>query len=219
MRSLICSLIVTGSLLSATAYATDAPDKVERFIVPHGDARIETLAQGDGPLIVMIPSLGRSGEDYDQVAAKLAADGFRVLRPQPRGIGQSQGPMEHLTMHDLAADVAAVVEHEHKGKVVVVGHAFGNFVARQLASDRPDLVQGVVVAAASAGKVPPGSNEVPIGPDIRKAIDCPSEASLSEATRLRVHVRRLELRDNAVLVAEKIVAAFWAGCCSVPFQN
>ena len=74
---------------------------------------------------MILPSLGRSGEDYDQVAAKLAADGFRVLRPQPRGIGQSQGPMDGLSMHDLAADVAAVIQHENKGSVVVVGHAFG----------------------------------------------------------------------------------------------
>jgi pimeloyl-ACP methyl ester carboxylesterase len=184
MRSVLRSAVFMAGLLSATAYAADAPDKVERFIVAHGDARIETLAQGQGPLIVMLPSLGRSGEDYGQTAAKLAADGFRVLRPQPRGIGQSQGPMEQLNMHALAADVAAAIDHEHKGKVVVVGHAFGNFVARQLAADRPDLVQGVVMAAASAGKVPPGSNEKPIGPEVRQGIDCPSNASLPEATRL-----------------------------------
>ncbi|MBV9593481.1 MAG: alpha/beta hydrolase [Actinobacteria bacterium] len=184
MRKMLRSLMFTAGLLSATAYAADPPDKVEHVIVPHGDARIETLAQGQGPLIVMLPSLGRSGEDYNQVAAKLAADGFRVLRPQPRGIGQSQGPMEHLNMHALAADVAAVIDHEHKGKVVVVGHAFGNFVARQLAADRPDLVQGVVLAAASAGKVPPGSTEKPIGPEVREGIDCPSDASLPETKRL-----------------------------------
>jgi pimeloyl-ACP methyl ester carboxylesterase len=183
MRNVMRSLVFTAGLLSTTAYAADPAGTVERFIVPHDGARIEALVQGQGPLIVMLPSLGRSGEDYDQVAAKLAADGYRVLRPQPRGIGQSQGPMEHLTMHDLAADVAAVVVHEQKGPVVV-GHAFGNFVARQLAADRPDLVLGVILAAASAGKVPPGSNEVPIGPEIRKAIDCPSNASLPEAMRL-----------------------------------
>ena len=39
----------------------------------------------------------------------LAADGFRVLRPQPRGIGASAGPMKNLTLHDFAADVAAVI--------------------------------------------------------------------------------------------------------------
>jgi hypothetical protein len=33
--------------------------------------------------------------------------------------------MDGLSMHDLAADVAAVIQHENKGSVVVVGHAFG----------------------------------------------------------------------------------------------
>ena len=184
MRNTLRALIVTATLLSSAAYAADTPAEVDRFMVPHDDAQIETLAQGRGPLIVILPSLGRSGEDYGQTATKLAADGFRVLRPQPRGIGQSRGPMEQLDMHVLAGDVAAVIDHAHEGKVVVVGHAFGNFVARQLAADRPDLVEGVVMAAASAGKVPPGSAEKPIGPEVRQGIDCPSDASLPEATRL-----------------------------------
>ena len=184
MRNMLRALIVATTMLSSAAYAADTAAQVDRFVVTHDEARIETLAEGRGPLIVMLPSLGRSGEDYSQTAARLAADGFRVLRPQPRGIGQSQGPMEHLNMHVLASDVAAVIDHEHGGRVVVVGHAFGNFVARQLAADRPDLVQGVVMAAASAGKVPPGSTETPIGPEVRQGIDCPSKASLPEATRL-----------------------------------
>jgi hypothetical protein len=53
-----------------------------------------------------------------------------------------------------------------------------------LAADRPDLVKGVVIAAASAGKVPPGSNELPIGPEMRKAIDGAGDLSLPEAQRL-----------------------------------
>jgi pimeloyl-ACP methyl ester carboxylesterase len=185
MQVMLRVLVVTlGTIAFASLGAATASDGVERFVVPGNGVRIETLAQGQGPIIVILPSLGRSGEDYDQVAAKLAAAGFRVLRPQPRGIGRSQGPMEGLSMHDLAADVAAVIEHEKRGPVVIVGHAFGNFVARQVAADRPDLVRGVVMAAASGGKVPPGSNERPIGPDVREAIDCPSELSLPEEKRL-----------------------------------
>ncbi|WP_405046381.1 alpha/beta fold hydrolase [Pseudomonas putida] len=57
--------------------------------------------------------------------------------------------MEKLSIHDFARDIAAVVEHEKQGPVVVVGHAWG-FPARQLATDRPELVRGVVLAAASA---------------------------------------------------------------------
>jgi pimeloyl-ACP methyl ester carboxylesterase len=174
---------VLAATLSASAFAGTAVT-ADHQLVKYGNVQIDVMRQGQGPVIVMLPSLGRSVRDYDQVAERLVADGFRVLRPEPRGIGLSKGPMENLSVHDFAKDVAAVIEHENKGPVVVVGHAWGNFAARQLAADRPDLVRGVVVAAASAGKVPPGSNEKPIGPDMRKAIDGPSDMKLPEAQRL-----------------------------------
>ena len=147
--------------------------------------RIEVIAQGVGPVIVILPSLGRGAEDYNVVAALLAQDGFRVLRPEPRGIGASTGPMTGLTLHDFAADIAAVIEHERKGPVVVVGHAYGHFVAGTLATDRPDLVRGVVLAAASAGKVPPGVHEPSVSPEVREAIEKSGDLSLPEADRLR----------------------------------
>jgi pimeloyl-ACP methyl ester carboxylesterase len=184
MQSLLLSSVVVIAMCAALSAQAGDPSAVERRILTRDNIDIEILSQGSGPAIVLLPSLGRSGEDYDAVATMLASDGFRVLRPQPRGIGRSKGPMDGLSMHDLAGDVARVIESENKGPVVVVGHAFGNFVARQVAADRPDLVRGVVVAAGSAGKVPPGSAEKPIGPEIREAIDGPSNASLPESKRL-----------------------------------
>jgi pimeloyl-ACP methyl ester carboxylesterase len=158
---------------------------VKHLMLVRADVHIEVIAQGTGPVIVILPSLGRGAEDYDVVAAQLAADGFRVLRPQPRGIGASTGPMANLSLHDYAADVATVIEHEGKGPVVVVGHAIGNFVTRMLATDRPDLVRGVVLAAASAGKVPSGVREPPISPEVREAIDKSGDLSLTDGERLR----------------------------------
>ncbi|CAH0126369.1 alpha/beta fold hydrolase [Pseudomonas mediterranea] len=177
----------TFSLASAIAMAAGAPLKQE--LVRYDNVQIEVNSQGTGPVIVMLPSLGRSGRDYDQVADYLQADGFRVVRPEPRGIGQSKGPMENLSVHDFARDVAAVVEHENKGPIVVVGHAWGNFAARMLAADRPDLVRGVVMAAASAGKVPPGSTEKPINAEMRQAIDGAGDLSLPEEQRL-IYLRK-----------------------------
>ncbi|WP_321883318.1 alpha/beta fold hydrolase [Paraburkholderia bannensis] len=153
------------------------------FLVNYDSVQIETIAQGKGPVIVLLPSLGRGAEDFDVVAALLAADGFRVLRPQPRGIGASKGPMGDIDMHAFAADVAAVLDHERTGPVVVVGHAWGSQPARMLAVDRPDLVRGLVMAAASAGKLPPGSKEKPYG-RLRDAIDGSGDLSLPQAQRL-----------------------------------
>jgi pimeloyl-ACP methyl ester carboxylesterase len=182
-KGLLFSFLLLAAGIANPARSMDA-GPAERSIVKHGGVQIEVLSQGKGPAIVIFPSLGRSASDYDVVSRMLAKDGFRVLRPQPRGIGDSKGPMDGLTMHDLAADAASVIEHENAAPAIVVGHAFGNFVARQIAADRPDLVAGVVLAAASAGKVPPGSTEKPIGPEMRKAIDGAGDTSLPEERRL-----------------------------------
>ncbi len=173
--------VLLGGIVPAAVAETP-----RQIVIDHGDVHLVALDQGSGPVIVILPSLGRGAADYDAVAAYLAADGFRVLRPQPRGIGGSAGPMTGLTLHDYTGDVAAVITSAAPGsRVIVVGHAYGNFVARMLATDHPDLVRGVVLAAASAGKVPPGVTEKPISPQVREAIDRSGDPSLPDAERLQ----------------------------------
>jgi pimeloyl-ACP methyl ester carboxylesterase len=126
----------------------------KREVVKYADVEIDVIAEGTGPLVVLLPSRGRDSYDYDEVAEGLAQEGFRVLRPQPRGIGQSKGPMTGITLHDFANDVAAVIRH-YGGSAVIVGHAYGNWVARMTATDHPALVRGVVIAAAASKQYPP----------------------------------------------------------------
>jgi pimeloyl-ACP methyl ester carboxylesterase len=150
---------------------------VTRFLVRRPDVAIEVLAQGHGSPIVLLPSLGRGASDFDRVAERLAAAGFRVLRPQPRGIGESRGPMTGIDLHDYAADVAALIQHDGGGAAFVVGHAFGNRVARMLATDRPDLVRAVSLIAANVG-------HAPSPPVVREAIKASANPSLPDARRL-----------------------------------
>src|SRR6202140_3839126 len=150
---------------------------VTRFLVRRPDVAIEVLAQGHGSPIVLLPSLGRGAEDFDAIAERLAAAGFRVLRPQPRGIGRSNGPMSGIDLHDYANDVAAVIEHAADGPAFVVGHAFGNRVARLLATIRPDLVRAVSLVAANVGRDPSP-------PNVRAAIRTSADPSAPEAERL-----------------------------------
>ena len=96
-----------------TALCAQAPT---RTVIARNDVRIEVLAQGERarwsscclrsaaapPISIRLPSAARRA-------------GYRVLRPQPRGIGQSRGPLTGIDLHDYAADVAAVIEHENNG--------------------------------------------------------------------------------------------------------
>lgn len=175
----------TGGMTNTHLETTGVTRRLVRYRsqTADGEIQIEYADQGAGPVVCMLPSLARSGRDYDVVAAYLQAGGLRVLRPEPRGIGRSRGPMQGLTLHDFAADVAAVIDSEATGPVVVVGHAWGSQPARMLAADRPDLVCGVVMAAASAGKLPPGSDEKPYG-RLRDAIDGAGDARLSQEQRI-----------------------------------
>jgi len=146
-----------------------------RSLVTYGNVAIDLIAEGRGPPIVLLPSRGRDSEDYDAVAAGLAKEGFRVLRPQPRGMHASKGPLKDITLHDLARDVAEVITRENAEPAVIVGHAYGNWVARMTAVDYPKLVRGVVLAAAAAKKFPPRLSQL-----VSKSAD----ESVPEAERL-----------------------------------
>lgn len=147
-----------------------------RHMVERGEARLEVLIEGEGPAIVLLPSLGRGAVDFDLIAVRLAAAGFRVLRPQPRGIGDSIGP-SYLDLHDCAADIARVIEATAAAPAFLVGHAFGNRVSRMLAVDRPELVRAVALVAANVGKDPSP-------PNVRAAIRASADPTLPEAERI-----------------------------------
>ncbi|AXC09948.1 putative hydrolase [Acidisarcina polymorpha] len=126
------------------------------------DVALEVYADGAGPALVVLPSYGRgAAEDFDFFANTLSAAGFKVLRPQPRGIAGSKGKMEGLSLHDQADDVALVIRELSDGKAVVLGHAFGHGVAKTVAADYPSLVTGVIVAAAQCSSVSPEIERTP----------------------------------------------------------
>ncbi len=135
----------------------------QREIVAVGAASIETYVDGHGPAVVILPSYGRDGgRDFDPLTATLARAGYRVLRPQPRGVGRSAGPMTGVGFDDMAHDVAAVIDALADGPAVVLGHAFGNFVARATAVHHGDMVASVILAAASGKTVAPEVNSAPM---------------------------------------------------------
>jgi pimeloyl-ACP methyl ester carboxylesterase len=162
-------------------------DVAGQLFVETGDVKIDVRVFGEGRTLVLLPSLGRGVEDFDDLSRRLVDSGFRVVLPQPRGIGKSSGPLEHLTLHDLGDDIAAVIEQVGDAPVVLVGHALGNRIARVVASDHPELVEKVILLAAGG--------MVPIPEDILEALLSCFDMTLSRADRLEA-IRKAFFADG-----------------------
>src|SRR4029434_1636774 len=128
-------LLVTALYAGMIGMAVSAERRSE--LIRYDNVQIEVVVEGQGPAVVLLPSLARDSDDYDEVAEGLTAAGFRVLRPKPRGIGRSSGPMTNISLHHFARDVAEAVEKLGQGRAVIVGHAYGNWIARMTATDHP----------------------------------------------------------------------------------
>lgn len=144
---------------AAPAMAQEAPAAAvgecraaaQGIAVAAGDGvRVHVHTIGAGHPVLMIPSLGRSVADFDELAGRLAARGFLAILPEPRGINGSRGPAP-ADLFALADDAAAAIRALCQGPVDVVGHALGNRIARALASAHPDLVRRVVLLAGGGG--------------------------------------------------------------------
>lgn len=131
-----------------------------RSITREDGACIEVLvdeASGAAQPVVLLPSSQRDAHDLAELAQALQRRGHTVLRPQPRGMGRSSPPPPGMTLSTLAGDVGFAIERLGDGTpAVVVGHAYGHWVARVTDLEHPHLVRGVVVLGAAARNFPAG---------------------------------------------------------------
>lgn len=188
-------------------------------VFENGTVSIEALIDGEGPTVVMIAALARPATDFDALAERVAEAGYTAVRLHQRGIGRSSGPMTAVTLPDLAGDVAVVIERVDRGPAVVIGHAFGQRVARMLATMRPDLVKGLIMLAAGGRIAPPR--------EVRIAMAGSLDLGAPDDVR-RDHVRQAffapgndpsawlpgwhpAVADLARGVASTNIAAWWAG--------
>lgn len=113
-------------------------------------ARLVWHETGEGRPIIMFASAGREASDFNELAHALTVAGYKSLLVEAPGIGGAKAGQAEPTLFDLAQDVSPVIKQQDKG-VIVLGHAFGNRLARSVATLYTGAVEGVILIAA-AGK-------------------------------------------------------------------
>ena len=161
-RSII-GVIVLGALFGALVFVAlgdnpAGPATGESRIAagPVGEIHYYAGGSASAPVVVLVPSFARSASDFNELVRGLNRGGYRTLAIQPRGIDGSELPSRQLTLHDYAADLRAVLKAEGiTDPVVILGHAYGNRIARTFGSDFPDRTRALILLAAGGSEPPP----------------------------------------------------------------
>ncbi|MET8778146.1 3-oxoadipate enol-lactonase [Nocardia sp. NPDC004654] len=114
------------------------------------DLRSESYGDGSGEAVLLLNALGSDLSIWDDYVRPLADNGFRVIRCDTRGHGDSPVPVGPYSLADLGGDLEAVLDRHGVESAHVVGVSLGAMTGLWLARHRPQRVRRLVVCCTSA---------------------------------------------------------------------
>jgi len=104
----------------------------------------------DGDLVLLLHGFPEFWYSWREQIPALAGAGYRVVAPDLRGYNRSEKPagVSSYDLDELVADVVGLIRSFGHESARVVGHDWGGVIAWQVATDRPDVVDRLVVLNA-----------------------------------------------------------------------
>ena len=131
-----------------------------KIMVPTNDGAellVELTGHGGLPTVVLVHGLSGNHHNWGPVAARLVADGYRVVGINQRGHGGSTIGTEGFGPARQGTDVGQVLAALDLDDVTLVGHSMGGVAAMSLATLRPQAgwnrVRALVLVATLADTV------------------------------------------------------------------
>jgi 3-oxoadipate enol-lactonase len=114
--------------------------------------KLNYFETGNGTPLILIHGLTASLTMFNKDIEHLK-DNFRVIALDLRGHGKSDKPLEY-TLDDHVQDVIALMDYLGIDRANILGASMGSYVAQGVATERPELVNKLIlVVAKSHGKI------------------------------------------------------------------
>ena len=108
--------------------------------------------EGDGPTVVLLHSSVCDRRMWDRQSTALVGAGYRVLRPDFEGFGESPAP---TAPYDEADDVRGLLQTLSIDRAIVVASSMGGRVAQEFAARWPSRVTGLLLVCAATRLLAP----------------------------------------------------------------
>jgi len=88
--------------------------------------RFAYLAEGEGPLVLLLHGFPDTAHSWDHARPRIAAAGYRAVSPWTRGYHPTEIPLRDADGRTLGEDVAALIDAlSDDGRAIVIGHDWG----------------------------------------------------------------------------------------------
>ena len=136
--------------------------------------------RGSGEPVALIMGFSGSGRGWGEAFLKLMEARFKIFVIDNRGTGESDKPDTEFTLGDMAADIAAVLDHAKTPRAHIFGISMGGMIAQEFALAYPDRTRGLVLGCTNCG----ASHSVPADPAaIANLIPAPGIDPIEQARR------------------------------------
>lgn len=109
----------------------------------------DVAGPADGPVVLLVHSIGTDRSLWSAQVEPLVAAGLRVVVPDVRGHGDSPVPDGPYAIADLGADLVALLDTLAVGRASVVGLSIGGMAALWMAAHAPARVERLVACCTS----------------------------------------------------------------------
>lgn len=116
--------------------------------------RFELDGDADAPVLAFVNGLTQYSSLWASYSAHFAAAGYRVLRFDMLGQGESEKPALGVRFEDHWRTLDAILDHLGIERAYVAGISYGGTVAVQYACERPERCAGLVAMSCFA-EMPP----------------------------------------------------------------
>jgi 3-oxoadipate enol-lactonase len=136
--------------------------------------------RGSGEPVALIMGFSGSGRGWGEAFLKLMEARFKIFVIDNRGTGESDKPDAEFTLGDMAADIAAVLDHAKTPRAHIFGISMGGMIAQEFALAYPERTRGLVLGCTNCGT----GHSVPADPAaLANLIPAPGMDPLEQARR------------------------------------